>query len=572
MIHGVYSSKSSFKHVQFNKGLNVVIAERKEGSDKTKTTNSRGKSTLISIINFCLGSNASNSGLCIEQLTGWDFSIDITLLGNRVQITREVDNPNKVFIVGDISGWPIKLEYDEELRKYFLGLDKWKQFLGEALFDVHQTSGISFRSLLSYFVRSGVEAYSKPLKFYSSQADNLAHVYNAFLIGLDQKYATKWCELDRQDKALKALGEAIKAGLHETKGELETKKIELEEELSKGRKILSDFKVYEKYKEIQVEANELTSKIHQLANENITERRKLEHYESSIIEETPPDDEKLKMIYKETGIVFSDSVQRTLEEAFDFHKQILKNRTAFLEAEIVRIRNKIVQRDELIKNLSDKRSSCLEILNTHGALDEYSRLQEQNTKIQEKLEKILSKIEDIRDQTKKRQNIKLSRIELDKEASIDYEEKRRFWEQAIRLFNEFAKALYGVNGEFVIDISEKGYQFNVDIPGGRGGGIGKMKIFCYDLMNMCMQKILGREIDFLVHDSILYEGVDERQVAHAIEQAAVKADFYNFQYIMTINSDMIPYNDFNKEFNFDNYIKLRLSDEDESGSLLGINF
>lgn len=124
----------------------------------------------------------------------------------------------------------------------------------------------------------------------------------------------------------------------------------------------------------------------------------------------------------------------------------------------------------------------------------------------------------------------------------------------------------------MIDISEKGYQFNVDIPGGRGGGIGKMKIFCYDLMNMCMQKILGREIDFLVHDSILYEGVDERQVAHAIEQAAAKADFYNFQYIMTINSDMIPYNDFNKEFNFDNYIKLRLSDEDESGSLLGINF
>lgn len=90
--------------------------------------------------------------------------------------------------------------------------------------------------------------------------------------------------------------------------------------------------------------------------------------------------------------------------------------------------------------------------------------------------------------------------------------------------------------------------------------------------NICMQKILGRDIDFLIHDSIIYEGVDERQIAHAIEQAAVKAKLYDFQYIMTINSDMVPYNDFNEGFNFDEYIKLRLSDEDESGSLLGILF
>lgn len=129
MIHGVYSSKSSFKRVQFDKGLNVVIAERKETSDKKKTTNSRGKSTLISIINFCLGSDASRSGLCIEKLSGWDFTIDITLLRHRVQVTRETDNPNKFFILGNTDNWPFKLEHDEKLDKYFLGLDKWKQLL-----------------------------------------------------------------------------------------------------------------------------------------------------------------------------------------------------------------------------------------------------------------------------------------------------------------------------------------------------------------------------------------------------------------------------------------------------------
>lgn len=466
----------------------------------------------------------------------------------------------------------MELEFDEKTQNHFLGLDKWKQLLGLALFDVPQTSNLSVRSLLSYFLRSGNDAYSHPLKFFSSQADNIAHVYNAFFIGLDPKYASKWCELDKQDKMLKALDQAIKAGVHETQGELEARKVELEEELSKRRKILANFKVHERYKDIQVEANQLTGELHRLANLNVSEGRKLSHYESAIADETPPDQLKLEAIYEETGVVFSDSVKRTLAEASAFHSQIIQNRAAFLETEIVRIKNEITRREALIKVLNDQRANCMELLNTHGALEEYSCLQEEHTKIKEKFEQILNKIEDIRDKTTKRKEIKSIKLELDKEATIDYEEKRVFWEQAIRLFNEAAKALYGIPGEFVIDISDKGYRFNLDIPGGRGGGIGKMKIFCYDLMVMCMQQILGRNVDFLVHDSIIYEGVDERQVAHAIEQAAAKAEEYDFQYIMTINSDMIPYKDFQTGFNFDKHIKLRLSDESESSSLLGIRY
>ena len=143
-------------------------------------------------------------------------------------------------------------------------------------------------------------------------------------------------------------------------------------------------------------------------------------------------------------------------------------------------------------------------------------------------------------------------------------------EKTISLFNETAKALYGVPGNFAIDISNEGYNFKVDIAGSSGGGVGKMKVFCYDLMIICMQNILKRHINFLIHDSIIFEGVDDRQVAHAIEQASKKSMEHNFQYIMTINSDMVPYGDFSEKFDFDQYIKLRLTDKEESGCLLGI--
>lgn len=572
MIHGVYSNKTSFKSVPLEKGLNVIVAERTDSDNKTKTINSRGKSTFVSIINFCLGSTAARSGLCIEELNGWSFSIDISLFNSKVLVTREIDTPSRILVKGDFTGWPILPETEEGEPISFFPLDKWKQILKKALFDLPNESKLSVRSMLSYFIRSGSDAYTRPLKFFASQADNQAHIYNAFFVGLDPKYALEWVALDKQGKALKALNDAIDAGLHETQGELESKKIELADDLKKSKEILSSFKVHEQYKEIQIKANELTIKIHMLTNKNMISRRKLEYYQSSIVEEKAPDRIKVEKIFNEVGVLFPEKMKNSIDEANDFHEKVITNRRHFLEAEITQISSDIIECEEQIEDLTTERAEKMKILKTHGALEEYSVLQESSAKISEKYRKIEETINEIKDRNKKKKEIKSAKLALDQKASIDYEEKRKYWEQAIRIFNSSAEALYGESGEFVINISEKGYQFKVNIPGGKGSGIGKMETFCYDITNICMQNVLGREMDFLVHDSIIYDGVDQRQIAHAIEKAAEMAEKYDFQYIMTINSDQIPYNDFSENFNFDEYIKRSLTDENESGSLLGIRY
>ncbi|MBE8233201.1 MAG: DUF2326 domain-containing protein [Endozoicomonadaceae bacterium] len=576
MIHGIYSNKPSFKFVKFDKGLNVILAERDEDSDETKTVNSRGKSTLISIINFCLGSKGFNADK--DSLTGWDFIIDITLLGERVRATRSLDKPQNIILDREIRNWPVSPELDNETGLYYLKLEKWKNLLGLALFDIPETSDISIRSLLSYFIRSNSGAYIDPLNFFARQTNGDAHIYNTFFVGLDPQHASEWVKLDKKDKTLKALNKAIKEGVeegvHETQGELEVKKVALEEELEKNQNILSSFKVHEKYKEIQEKANQLTTDIHQFANQNVSNEQKLRHYEASIKEEKAPEKIKIEQIYDEAGVIFSDSIQKTLDDVSRFHETIVRNRKSFLKAEITLIENDIEKCSRHIKELTDERSKHMAILETHGALEEYSLLQERHSEAIGKLENIKAEIERIKDRNIKIKEIKLTKLELDKKANIDYEEKREYWEKAIRLFNETAKALYGEEekGEFVINISDKGYKFSVDISGGGGDGIKKMKVFCYDLMIICMQSILKRNINFLIHDSTIYEGVDERQIAHAIEQAAKKSESNNFQYIMTINSDMVPYDDFSKNFKFDDYIKLRLTDNNISGSLLGIRF
>lgn len=49
---------------------------------------------------------------------------------------------------------------------------------------------------------------------------------------------------------------------------------------------------------------------------------------------------------------------------------------------------------------------------------------------------------------------------------------------------------------------------------------------------------------FLVHDSHLFDAMDERQIANAIEVGARLSQQHGFQYIITMNSDRIPYHDF----------------------------
>jgi uncharacterized protein YydD (DUF2326 family) len=99
-----------------------------------------------------------------------------------------------------------------------------------------------------------------------------------------------------------------------------------------------------------------------------------------------------------------------------------------------------------------------------------------------------------------------------------------------------------------------------------------MKIFCFDLAVLEVQREMGHGIDFLIHDSLMFDAVDPRQRALALERAHEVALKRNSQYICALNSDMVPTDDFTPGFTFDAFVKLRLSDASERDRLLGIRF
>lgn len=582
MIHELSANQQSFHAVTFTEGLNVILAERSTTSTEKDTRNGIGKSTLIEIIDFCLGSRATKGkGLLIDPLETWAFTLDITLAGNRVKVTRTVAEQNLIVIDGPTKGWPEQPDAEKETGKRVFKADRWRALLGVALFGLpRRTDQLpykpSYRSLVSYFIRRGSDAYTSPFRHYRQQSPWDIQLHTAYLLGMNWEYAARWQVLKDKEKGVKAFEMAIKTGAMEgavgTVGELETQRIQLEQQCASAAQALDTFKVHPQYESVQENANRLTKEVHDFINQNVTDRRRLNRYEESIKQENPPGGTSLERLYEESGLVFPDAVKRTLGEARAFHQEIIINRSDFLETEINRMSRAISEREEKIRELTESRADVLKILQTHGALQEMTKLQEDNVVLRGSLERVQDRLREMKNLKTTKREVKTQKAELVVTAEQDHEERRDVWSTAVRLFNENSQVLYKTPGKLIIDVGETGYKYQVDIERSGSEGIEKMKIFCFDLAVLQLQMETRNGIDFLIHDTLMYDAVDARQRALAFERAHEVTSALGGQYICTINSDMLPTDDFSEDFDIQQYVRLTLSDATPAGSLLGMRF
>lgn len=581
MIRGVRANRRGFRAVTFAAGVNFVLADRSNTAGDKDTTNALGKSTLIDIIDFCLASNTTpGKGLRVEALHGWAFTLDLMIAGSDVSVTRATDTPSFFAIEGATEGWPLRPTTNKEGAPGF-DAKKWRTLLSWALFGLTEASvehgyKLSARSLLSYFNRNQPAAYNTPFKYFDNQKVWDIQIHNAFLLGLDWEKAALWQQLKDQRNALDALKQAIKTGAVDGElaslGELEAERLRLSTQLERERAALSTFQVLPQYREIEAQANTLTAEIHALINLNITDKRRLDRYRETVVAEGPPTDDRLEALYTEAGVALPGAVIKTLAAARAFNEKIITNRRQFIAHEVTALEVGLEARNAEIAELTERRAAYLNVLAGQGALEELTQLQELHGATRLKVDELTNRITQLRQMTSKADTIKVETVELKRAATLDYEERRPLWSQVLGLFSDFSEHLYKTPGRLVIDIDDTGYRFDVEIAGSPSEGISKMKIFCYDLMLMCFARQRGMGIDFLIHDSTIFDGVDPRQRAHALELAAEMSKKYGFQYICTMNTDMVPVGDFSSTFDFQRFVRMRLTDTDPSGSLLGFRY
>lgn len=583
MIHSVSADRPEFQPVHFQAGLNLIVADRHEQATDKDTRNGVGKSLLLDIIHYCLGSNSFLDRSTAEALGDWEFRLDFTLDSRRVTATRSLAAPSRVRIEGDIAAWaPADRQrslLDHTTAK--LPPKQWIRRLGSGLFDLPTDNGDSgphpsFRTLISYLGRRREDGYLSPLTWIAKPSARDRDLHLAYLLGMNWECVRDWASLTDKDNDLQAFRKAIEkgivAGTSATMGELESRRVQLEQEVEVSGAALGSFRVHPNYDALQKDADRLTTEIHELQNRDYADRQILSRYREATKEESPPKPLSIEQLYADAGVVFPDQLKRTLSDARRFYRDIVRNRSRFLGGEIEKLERTISERRAQIEKLTEERASVMQVLETHGALSEHSSLQERQVALLERLRVVKTQIENVERLTKEQEALRASRAEVQRTAQEDYEALRPIRETAIRLFNDNSKALYEVPGSLIIDVGPGGYRFRAEIDRSASEGIGRMQVFCFDLTVLQLQKRLGRGMDFLIHDSLMFDPVDTRQRARALERAHEVTSEIGAQYICALNSDMIPEKDFSEGFDYEQFVRLRLSDESPEGRLFGIHF
>ena len=213
------------------------------------------------------------------------------------------------------------------------------------------------------------------------------------------------------------------------------------------------------------------------------------------------------------------------------------------------------------------------VLSEHGALEEFQRLQDLHNDRVAQLERVRGQLEQLQRFEEELTRVRLARDQMVLDARVAFSERRPAWSEAVDIFGANTAALYEEPGRLEINVNEQGgLNFGVHIARGESQGVQEMMVFCYDLMLAELWSSHGSSPGFVIHDSTVFDGVDERQVARALEIAAAKSAEHGFQYICMLNSDAVPRSDFSTDFPFDEHVVLELSDLGEEGGLFGMRF
>lgn len=540
---------------------------------------------MIEIIHFLLG--AEKSALFkAEALKDFSFGMEFDIQGVNVIVERACLKSSDVTVRGEIS----RLNLSSSGQGFLTGdafdavisNNYWKEFLGQSIFGVDSSTadqkfGPKFRMLFSYFVRRQMSnAFVVPTKQSDMQQVWDQQVAISFLLGLDWTIPRDWQLVREQERGLKELKKAAAEGtLSEvigTSAELRTQMIIAEDKAQRLRAQLNSFQILPQYREIEAEASQLSRQLGSLSDENTIDTALIEELEQSLHTEAVPSYEDISRLYREAEIALPDIVARRFNEVRDFHDSIIRNRRTYLEGEIAKARQRIIDRRRTQERLSTRQSELLQMLRSYGALDQYGQLQTEFARAESEAESIRRRHAAAEQLEGKKTELEIERTQLLRRLQQDYSEQRNVLQRAILAFEQISSALYEQAGSLTIVDSLNGPVFEITMPSSKSKGISNMQIFCFDMMLMRLCKERGIGPGFLIHDSHLFDGVDERQIAKALEVGNRITQEIGIQYIVTMNSDTLP-RDLVREFELEEFIMpVKLTDATTDGGIFGVRF
>lgn len=530
------------RELKFHKGLNLIVDQT--SSQNTTSGNNVGKTTVLKLIDFCLGKNADVIYQDPESKREIYHLVKDFLVKNKVIITLtltdDFDEPTrKIEISRNFLNWNSAIRSIN--GKNILKKD-FESTLEESIFPQFNINKPTFRQIISHNIRYDELSLTHTLKTVDPYTtDEEYEALNLFLFGCNFDNCHRKQELSaaiqNESKFKKRLEKQETKGAY--KSALEIIEIEIEK-LNEQKKNLNINPELDK--DLQ-HLNEIKSQINRISSDisNLSIRRDIILDLQKDFENQKIDDDltQLKMIYAQASSLIPN-LQKSFEELVQYHNQMIDNKIKFVSEELPIIYSTIKEKTKLLDKYRVREKSLSEKVSRSDTFDDLELIiSKLNALYQTKgnYESIISQIDEVDakldELNKELRSINDNLFADDFKKKIDVQLKK-----FNKLFSEISEQIYGEKYIIIYDVIEKNgksiYQFN---PKNANFSSGKKQgeISCFDI---AYTKFADQEnipcLHFLLNDK--KELVHDNQ----LERIADVVKNENIQFIASILEDKLP--------------------------------
>jgi len=386
--------------------------------------------------------------------------------------------------------------------------------------------------------------------------------------------------LEKNRKALnKAISDGTLGAIALSEPELRARLAQTREKRSRMESNLSGFRVDEQYADHQAEADRLTHEIRNLNDESLSLEQRKRDLELAMMEERPAVAggelaKQLESMYAEIGIVLPGTVTRRFSEVAEFHASVVRNRQMYLQTELLAVNQRLDEAHSERQALDQRRAAVMNLLNNSMALETFREAEREVTELDALVADLERKLEFVQSVSDTGLRLRAMMSEAEANVRTEIADRELPLESAIVLFQQLGEEIYNDrNVSLLIEATRKGILKVVPkIDGDASAGILGVKTFLLDMVCVVTAIQLGRAPRILVHDSQLFDSMDDRQIASCLNIGARLADQVGFQYVVTLNSDRLAAAETEGFDRRDYVIEPVLTDAGEEGGLFGFRF
>lgn len=514
------------RDIEFHCGLNLIIDDTPTTNEQL-TGNNVGKTTVLKLIDFCLGGSASAIYCDPENKKSIYKDVKDFLVDKEVLITLilaenlDVKNARKIVIERNF------LSRNKAIRtidgEAILEKD-FEQKLLSLLMPQQKAEKPTFRQLISHNIRYKDESINNTLKTLNRYTSDVEYeALYLFLLGCVFDDGAKKQAVHNKIKQEETYRERLEK--KQTKNSYEIALAMIEDEIVELNNKKASFNLNENFEQDLEELNLIKYKINKTSSaiSNLNIRKNLIEQAKSEMEKniTSIDLKQLELLYKEATINIT-GIQKTFEELVTYHNNMLVEKVKFITADLPSLEEKINTEKRFVSELLKQEKEVSERVSKSDSFEELEKIiSEINEKYRTKgeYENIISQLEEVENNIDEL-NTELRAID-DLLFSSDFEDIlklqiNKFNRHFSTISNELYGEKYGLTYEKVINTKKQlVYQFssfNLNMSSGKKQG----EILCFDLAYImfadeenlpCLHFLLNDKKE-LMHDNQLLKVAD----------------------------------------------------------------